>query len=511
MPIVPTDNNADIDPKDGLPRKDASGMREAELHLQLQVHGDRDQKRTILGSLVNHIYDGDSRSKANLEALSDQMKEARLSGDDTRYRETAAKVATALKEDREAMWTSDTVTGVGTGAIKAAGLFMTVAATHGKALWASGATTAALYGLDQAKSNDTAANQIVDFGLGSLKGVATAATFRALGNLDPRSHVEAGAKLTAWESIAANPLTRGVAYGTTGRFLDLGLSRQTYENHSTGSGFDLAHGVGQTLTGTFMSRAMIADGLLFGASSKLSGSLQGGLESNAMLRTMTTSSMFGLSSGLYSEFSNQQKTGEYNVGRLVTRGVAQAVADGLAGAPAGRYSAALQGALDGNAGTAGTVKLTEPVESTKPRLIATAPRETGLPKTGALDPTSEPGRAAPQAPTAAAERAERAPQQPALEAPHQVRPAVEKSDAGSPAADKPADRVSAESQDLNAGARIIDKPNGDRLIIRTNGDRVLEKPGQPRTTYKPDGRVIVEEENGRVTEYRSRANTPLED
>jgi predicted NAD-dependent protein-ADP-ribosyltransferase YbiA (DUF1768 family) len=224
-----------------------------------------------------------------------------------------------------------------------------------------------------------------------------------------------------------------------------------------------------------------------------------------MLRTMTTSSMFGLSSGLYSEFSNQQKTGEFNVGRLVTRGVAQAVADGLAGAPAGRYSAARQESFDGNADA---VKPIAPVESTK-RLIATAPAETGLPKTGALDPTFEPG-GFPKALAAPAGIAEKLPQQPALEAPHQVRQAGEKSDAGKPA-DKPSERVSAESEELNAGARIIDKPNGDRLIIRTNGDRVLEKPGQPRTTYKPDGRVIVEEENGRVTEYRSRANTPLEE
>jgi hypothetical protein len=118
---------------------------------------------------------GEKESGANLTKIASEMQQARLSGDSERYKASAAKVEDAIKADNDALWTNDLVTGVGSGAVKAGGLFMAIAATKGKALFGAGAATFTLFGLDQAKTNDTLGNQATDFALGGTKGIVTAA------------------------------------------------------------------------------------------------------------------------------------------------------------------------------------------------------------------------------------------------------------------------------------------------------------------------------------------------
>ncbi len=314
-------------PENVPPGGEQAAAQEARLALQLQAHDNQERKQTFLGAAFNGLYGGEKESGANLTKIASEMQQARLSGDSERYKASAAKVEDAIKADNDALWTNDLVTGVGTGAVKAGGLFMAIAATKGKAMLGAGAATFTLFGLDQAKTNDTLGNQATDFALGGTKGIVTAASFKAL------SHGE------------INPMARGVAFGTSGRLIDLGLSRETYHNPDTNSGFDFSTGVERTLSGTFASRAMVADALLFGVSSKLAGGVSRfvgpEMASSQVFKTVSTSSMFGLSSGLYAEFTNQQQSGEFNLGRLATRGLLQATADGLAGIPAGKYSASL--------------------------------------------------------------------------------------------------------------------------------------------------------------------------
>lgn len=445
------------------PGGEQAAAQEARLALQLQAHDNQERKQTFLGAAFNGLYGGEKESGANLTKIASEMQQARLSGDSERYKASAAKVEDAIKADNDALWTNDLVTGVGSGAVKAGGLFMAIAATKGKALFGAGAATFTLFGLDQAKTNDTLGNQATDFALGGTKGIVTAASFKAL------SHGE------------INPMARGVAFGTSGRLIDLGLSRETYHNPDTNSGFDFSTGVERTLSGTFASRAMVADALLFGVSSKLAGGVSRfvgpEVASSQVFKTVSTSSMFGLSSGLYAEFTNQQQTGEFNLGRLATRGLLQATADGLAGIPAGRYSASLA------ARTAESTSIASP----------------------AVVKEVVPGK-----PEMAAGKAEVVAGKTEVVA---GRPEIVSGKPEQPLADGPAQRQIQKASDVTLadGTRIIEKPNGTKVTVFKNGDRVLEEPGAPKITFKTDGRVIREMADGKIVEHRSKFNTPLDE
>lgn len=435
------------------PGGEQAAAQEARLALQLQAHDNHDRKQTVLGSTFDVLYGGEKESEAKLTKIANEMQQARLQGDVEQYKASAAKVDQAIKADNDALWTNDLVTGVSTGALKAGGLFMAIAATKGKVMLGAGAATFTLFGLDQAKTNDTLGNQATDFALGGTKGIVTAASFKAL------SHGE------------INPMARGVAFGTSGRLIDLGLSRETYHKPDTSSGFDFSTGVERTLSGTFASRSMVADALLFGVSSKLAGGVSRfvgpEMASSHVFKTVSTSSMFGLSSGLYAEFTNQQQTGEFNLGRLATRGLLQATADGLAGIPAGRYSASL---------AARTAEST----TIAPQVVAGERSQVTPVKTEVV----------------AGERLEVAtgkPEQPLIDVP--VQRQIQK----------------ASDVTLADGTRIIEKPNGTKVTVFKNGDRILEEPGAPKITFKTDGRVIRESADGKVVEHRSKFNTPLDE
>jgi hypothetical protein len=420
------------------PGGEQAAAQEARLALQLQAHDNQERKQTFLGAAFNGLYGGEKESGANLTKIASEMQQARLSGDSERYKASAAKVEDAIKADNDALWTNDLVTGVGSGAVKAGGLFMAIAATKGKALFGAGAATFTLFGLDQAKTNDTLGNQATDFALGGTKGIVTAASFKAL------SHGE------------INPMARGVAFGTSGRLIDLGLSRETYHNPDTNSGFDFSTGVERTLSGTFASRSMVADALLFGVSSKLAGGVSRfvgpEVASSQVFKTVSTSSMFGMSSGLYAEFTNQQQTGEFNLGRLATRGLLQATADGLAGIPAGRYSASLAARTAESTSIAppAVVKEVVPVKPevlpVKPEVVAGRP-EVAAGKTEVVAGTPE----------------------------------IISGKAEQPLADGPAQRLIQKASDVTLadGTRIIEKPNGTKVTVFKNGDRILEEPRRP--------------------------------
>ncbi len=433
------------------PGGEQAAAQEARLALQLQAHENQARKQTFLGAAFDVLYGGEKESGAKLAKIADEMQQARLKGDTEQYRASAAKVAAAVKADNDALWTNDLVTGVGTGALKAGGLFMAIAATKGKVMLGAGAGTFALFGLDQAKTSDTLGNQATDFALGGTKGILTAASFKAL------SHGE------------INPMARGVAFGTSSRLIDLGLSRETYHSPGTNSGFDFSTGVERTLGGTFASRSMVADALLFGVSSKLAGGVSRfvgpEVASSQVFKTVSTSSMFGMSSGLYAEFTNQQQTGEFNLGRLATRGLLQATADGLAGIPAGRYSASLA------ARTPESTKVAPEVVQAKPEMAAAKPE------------------------VAAA------------------KPEVLSGKAEQPLVDIPTQRQIPKTSDVTLadGTRIIEKPNGTKVTVFKNGDRVLEEPGAPKITFKTDGRVIREMADGKVVEHRSKFKTPVDE
>ena len=83
-------------------------------------------------------------------------------------------------------------------------------------------------------------------------------------------------------------------------------------------------------------------------------------------------------------------------------------------------------------------------------------------------------------------------------------------------ADAPVDIVqgAARYKGVAAGAtvvRTVELKNGGRVILFSSGDKVLELPGQPTKTEKPDGRIVVEQVDGQVSESRIKRLIPLEE
>jgi predicted NAD-dependent protein-ADP-ribosyltransferase YbiA (DUF1768 family) len=67
---------------------------------------------------------------------------------------------------------------------------------------------------------------------------------------------------------------------------------------------------------------------------------------------------------------------------------------------------------------------------------------------------------------------------------------------------------------VDAGAiitKIVEVKNGGKIILFSSGDKVIVLPGKPIRTEKPDGRVFVEQANGRVIESRIRSLIPLDE
>ena len=69
-------------------------------------------------------------------------------------------------------------------------------------------------------------------------------------------------------------------------------------------------------------------------------------------------------------------------------------------------------------------------------------------------------------------------------------------------------------QGVAAGAsvvRTVELKNGGRVILFSSGDKVIELPGQPTKTEKPDGRIVVAQVDGQVSESRIKRLIPLEE
>ncbi|MBA4049898.1 MAG: hypothetical protein C0464_02705 [Cyanobacteria bacterium DS2.008] len=296
----------------GQSKLQSEAAQEELLKRQINVHQQQINQQSVLSNLVGKLYDGDDQSFKALKDISKELASAEIAHDQAAYKRAIAKVEPAVKRDQDTLFTNDTITGVTDGALKTAGMFALLKSSGG-ARYATGAAVFGIFGVGQAKANQDLASQSVDFALGGGKGLAMSFTL---------------AKLSKTE---INPVGQGLAMGLTNRFLDSSLSRETYHNDNTGK-FDLSHGVEQTFSNTFASKAMIADAVLFGVSSKIAGGLDrtvgSKISAEPLYKMVSTSSVFGLSTGAYAEYSRQQNTGEkLDIGKIATRSLLQATVD----------------------------------------------------------------------------------------------------------------------------------------------------------------------------------------
>lgn len=205
------------------------------------------------------------------------------------------------------------INGYITGGLKTATLFLV--ATNSRTRWVTSGITAAIWGLDQAKVNDSLPEQAVDFTMGAGKGLATK---YALGKI---SH-----------STTLDMAEKGMGIGLSSRFLDATLSRETYFNAQAGR-YDAMHAGREILNKSLTPGSLALDAAVFYTGAGIAHRLQ--VRNNPLLNSMVTGGAFGWSSGVAGEMSKQSKSGEYSLTKILKEGAIHAAVDSVAAGPGG--------------------------------------------------------------------------------------------------------------------------------------------------------------------------------
>ncbi|MGH9548580.1 MAG: hypothetical protein ACRD3W_04360, partial [Terriglobales bacterium] len=260
---------------------DASAALNNEIHL----HQQKDKDQSYLSRAVSFIWNGGSDdSLKKLEQLQAATKTQQLNPFFNGAMQT--QIQTAVKQDRNALESRDTVSGYATGALTTAALFL-----GGRMGMAS---TVGIYALNQMKPGDSIGGQVADGLMGGVKGLALRKTFQLVGE-------------QGW-----NPVQQGVAIGFASRVADLGLNRNSYLDEQGHT--DLLGGGLNVLKQAADPRSLAVDGVMFAlAHGMLRGgdALSGGrLMQSPLARTMATGTSFGFIAGSSNEISREQSMGE---------------------------------------------------------------------------------------------------------------------------------------------------------------------------------------------------------
>lgn len=155
--------------------------------------------------------------------------------------------------------------------------------------------TLGMFGLDQARPEDSLGTQTADFALGATKGAALRGTMQALSALN------------------ASPAMKGVAMGVTDRTVQTALTRESWVDPVTGEA-SLSAGIGSTFMTAADPRAMGMDALLFGVTEFTIGRLNyataGALYRHPALPVMASGGVFGMGSGAGEEIIRQRREKE---------------------------------------------------------------------------------------------------------------------------------------------------------------------------------------------------------
>ena len=206
---------------------------------------------------------------------------------------------------------------VASGFIKSVPLFM----GPGRGLVLS----AVLHGLDEVHRGDSTETQVVDFALGSTKGVATKMLMDKFGASD------------------MSLVRKGLTIGGGSSFVDSALTRSTWINQSNGE-LDFSAGIQktafQTAFGASVGMAAFPIGSALG--SRVTPAVQrllGTQFDNAMVGAVTTGGAFGFTSGVVGETASQLYAGSFDPLAIARRGIVEGLSTAAAGGVGHRFSA----------------------------------------------------------------------------------------------------------------------------------------------------------------------------
>lgn len=277
-----------------------------------------------------------------VEQLNDQLSEAIKKGDTTAADKLAAQAKSLVDADKQAMHTDQLVTQYGSGMIKTAGLFIPSKVGY--------AISGIAYALDQAKPGDSVSDQLVDGGLGAVKGLGIKGSFQYLGAKDMGIAMKA------------------VSLGVSSRVIDTALSRQTFADGK--GGYSLNAGLTRTAEQSFNPTALASDVITFGlahsALSGINGITSGALRNSPFWSTVATGGVFGVSAGSVHEINRQHEAGEkFDLQKVLTSAALTGVTDMIAAGPGARMTSVRASAIERQQTAADrTSEKTEPINVT---------------------------------------------------------------------------------------------------------------------------------------------------
>lgn len=255
-------------------------------------------------SFLGDSFSGKSESLKNLETLAAEADKGVPSKD----RERAMR--DAISRDQSALDTDAEITKYGSGIVETAGLF--ISGKKGIAL------TAAAFAAGTAKPADPVSTRAVDMALGVTKGLTTRAVFGAVG--------KSGMDIP----------TKALAMGGSSRFTDSLFTRQTYLDPTNGS-LDISGAAGRVISSTLKPEAMATDLLVFGVGQGAMSSrmVKQFAEKSALTATVASAATFGFAGGGSEEVSRQIATGQFDLNKIIGRGIARSATDAIAAIPGG--------------------------------------------------------------------------------------------------------------------------------------------------------------------------------
>ena len=273
---------------------------------RISKHEKSDNDRGLIASAISSLY---TKDEATLKTLKELRQTAeRMRGDDAAIAKLG--IEKIIKQDEEAASWKDEIGHYSSTFVKGVPLFM----AKGKGVLLS----AAVNGLDQVRTQTSAAQIGTDFALGAAKGALLKKGLDHFG----------ASSATLWK--------KGTMIGGSSSLLESSLNSKTWYDSDSGA-FRLEEGLYATAvtTGFGAGAGMIMFPLAGKLAEKISASKVGsGLSRGTpLIANVATAGSFGFASGASGEGMRQLQSGEnIDMNKLIARGAAQSILDAGAGA-----------------------------------------------------------------------------------------------------------------------------------------------------------------------------------
>lgn len=280
------------------------------LKQEIKDHKQQEKSQSYLGTAFDFLYRKDEKSLVQLELLDKNADAAIKRGDLAAVEKMRQDIDKQVKEDKRVRGVQGDINFYGSTGLKVGAIML-----GGPVGWAA---TGALYMADEAKPADTAKEQVVDAGLGLVKGVAFKGLVGGVLGAEANLGLKAGAMSLGGRSIETF-LSRGNYYDEKGQFAPAtGLKNAAMQNFSP----------------TNLAMDAAAVGVGYGLGYGVTKAFGPVLERSAFWTRIASSGVTGMSNGAIAEINIARAAGEsVSVSRVGTRALATGALYSVAAIP----------------------------------------------------------------------------------------------------------------------------------------------------------------------------------